>query len=69
MKPKELDIYGLLHRREQSFAHILTSKLVLFDKETKELSQKTVAEVTYKNFTKSKVTTSFKRIHGKKSKS
>ena len=69
MKPKELDIYGLGHRRERSFAHILTSKLVLFDKETKELSQKTVAEVTYQNFTKSEVTTSFKHNHRKKSKS
>ena len=55
LKPKELDVYGLRHRRERSFAHILTSKLVLFDKETKELLQKTVAEVTYENFTKSKV--------------
>ena len=64
-KQKELAIYGLRHARERFFAHILTSKLALFDVKTKALSQKTEAEGTFENFTKSKVPTLFMRNHGK----
>ena len=58
VKQKEWDIYGLLSVRERFFAHILTSKLDLFDRKTQELLQKIVAKVTYENFTESIVATS-----------
>ena len=51
-KQKELAIYGLRHAKERFFAHILTSKLALFDVKTKALSPKTEAEMTFENFTK-----------------
>ena len=57
-KQKEWDIYDLLNVRDHFFAHILTSKLDLFDRKTRELLQKTVAKVTYENFTESIVATS-----------
>ena len=62
---KELDGYSLRQTQERIFAHILTSKLALFDKKSKELLQKTLPNATFKNLTKSKVLTSCKRKHGK----
>ena len=52
-KQKELDIYSLRQTQEHVFAHILTSKLALFDKKSKELLQKTVPNATFENLTKS----------------
>ena len=64
-KQIELDTYSLRQTQERIFAHILTSKLALFHKKSKELLQKTVPKATFENLAKSKVLTS-KRKHGKK---